>query len=107
MQACWTVGYALGEIPSNLLLTRIRPRYWLPAMEVCTAAALPALDICLMIAFRIDHMDDPHVLVIEMSHTGSNIYFEILHRYCLDSSFLVQFHGHQGRANRHFRLILL
>ncbi|KAL4864709.1 hypothetical protein BDV12DRAFT_188731 [Aspergillus spectabilis] len=34
MQACWTVGYALGEIPSNLLLTRIRPRYWLPAMEV-------------------------------------------------------------------------
>ncbi|CEN60856.1 Putative Pantothenate transporter [Aspergillus calidoustus] len=51
MQACWTVGYALGEIPSNLLLTRIRPRYWLPAMEVCTAAALPALDICLMIAF--------------------------------------------------------
>lgn len=35
MQACWTVGYVIGEIPSNLLLTRIRPRYWIPAMEVC------------------------------------------------------------------------
>lgn len=35
MQACWTVGYVIGEIPSNILLTRIRPRYWIPAMEVC------------------------------------------------------------------------
>lgn len=34
MQACWTVGYVIGEIPSNILLTRIRPRYWLPTMEV-------------------------------------------------------------------------
>jgi hypothetical protein len=34
MQTCWTVGYVIGEIPSNLLLTRIRPRYWIPAMEV-------------------------------------------------------------------------
>lgn len=35
IQACWTVGYVIGEIPSNLLLTRVRPRYWIPAMEVC------------------------------------------------------------------------
>ena len=34
IQACWTVGYVIGEIPSNMLLTRIRPRYWIPAMEV-------------------------------------------------------------------------
>ncbi|KAL2814676.1 major facilitator superfamily domain-containing protein [Aspergillus cavernicola] len=34
MQACWTVGYVIGEIPSNMMLTRIRPRYWLPAMEL-------------------------------------------------------------------------
>ncbi|KAB8233988.1 putative FAD dependent oxidoreductase [Aspergillus alliaceus] len=33
MQTCWTVGYVIGEIPSNVLLTRIRPRYWIPAME--------------------------------------------------------------------------
>lgn len=34
MQTCWTVGYVIGEIPSNLILTRIRPRYWIPAMEL-------------------------------------------------------------------------
>ncbi|CAI7603487.1 unnamed protein product [Penicillium manginii] len=34
MQTCWTVGYVLGEIPSNILLTRVRPRYWIPAAEV-------------------------------------------------------------------------
>ena len=36
IQACWTVGYVIGEIPSNLLLTRVRPRFWIPAMEVYT-----------------------------------------------------------------------
>jgi ACS family pantothenate transporter-like MFS transporter len=34
MQTCWTVGYVIGEIPSNLILTRIRPRYWIPTMEL-------------------------------------------------------------------------
>jgi hypothetical protein len=34
MQTCWTVGYVIGEIPSNIMLTKIRPRYWLPALEV-------------------------------------------------------------------------
>lgn len=37
IQACWTVGYVIGEIPSNMLLTRVRPRYWIPAMEVSIA----------------------------------------------------------------------
>ncbi|BGP42569.1 hypothetical protein JCM10450v2_006675 [Rhodotorula kratochvilovae] len=30
----WTVGYALGQIPSNLLLTRISPRWWIPSLEL-------------------------------------------------------------------------
>jgi len=34
MQTCWTVGYVIGEIPSNILLTRLKPRYWIPAAEV-------------------------------------------------------------------------
>lgn len=34
MQTCWTIGYVLGEIPSNLLLTRIRPSIWIPCCEV-------------------------------------------------------------------------
>ncbi|KAL4898927.1 hypothetical protein BDW74DRAFT_184204 [Aspergillus multicolor] len=46
MQACWTVGYAIGEIPSNLLLTRIRPRYWLPAMEILWTILTFSLSRC-------------------------------------------------------------
>ena len=36
MQTAWTIGYIIGQIPSNLLLTRLRPRYWIPTMEVNT-----------------------------------------------------------------------
>jgi hypothetical protein len=36
MQTCWTVGYVIGEIPSNIMLTRVRPSIWIPAMEVST-----------------------------------------------------------------------
>lgn len=38
----WTVGYVIGQVPSNLLLTRVSPRYVIPALEfawgVCTLA---------------------------------------------------------------------
>ncbi|KAI6321389.1 hypothetical protein MCOR34_002590 [Pyricularia oryzae] len=34
MITCWTVGYVIGEIPSNMLLTRIRPSIWIPTCEV-------------------------------------------------------------------------
>ncbi|KAL9111893.1 MAG: hypothetical protein Q9227_003743 [Pyrenula ochraceoflavens] len=34
MQTCWTVGYVIGEIPSNLVLTRVRPSIWIPSLEV-------------------------------------------------------------------------
>jgi MFS family permease len=41
----WTVGYVIGQIPSNLLLTRVSPRYVIPSLEVgwgiatiCTAS---------------------------------------------------------------------
>ncbi|KAI0525362.1 MFS general substrate transporter [Xylaria bambusicola] len=30
----WTVGYVVGEIPSNLVLTKIRPSIWIPSLEV-------------------------------------------------------------------------
>ncbi|GAA5988817.1 hypothetical protein JCM10908_006183 [Rhodotorula pacifica] len=30
----WTIGYALGQIPSNLLLTRVSPRWWIPTLEL-------------------------------------------------------------------------
>jgi ACS family pantothenate transporter-like MFS transporter len=41
----YTVGYVIGQIPSNLLLTRVSPRWVIPSLEVgfgiatmCTAA---------------------------------------------------------------------
>ncbi|KAL7940775.1 major facilitator superfamily domain-containing protein [Trichoderma barbatum] len=37
MQTCWTVGYVIGQIPSNILLTRIRPSVWIPSCEVTWA----------------------------------------------------------------------
>ncbi|KAL2871159.1 major facilitator superfamily domain-containing protein [Aspergillus lucknowensis] len=46
MQAAWTVGYVIGEVPSNMLLTRIRPRYWLPTMEVLWTVLTFSLSRC-------------------------------------------------------------
>jgi ACS family pantothenate transporter-like MFS transporter len=34
MQILWTVGYVIGETPSNMILTRVRPSVWIPALEV-------------------------------------------------------------------------
>lgn len=34
MQSCWTAGYVIGQIPSNIVLTRVRPSIWIPSMEV-------------------------------------------------------------------------
>ncbi|KAI5865637.1 MFS general substrate transporter [Durotheca rogersii] len=30
----WTVGYVIGEVPSNMLLTKVRPSIWIPTCEV-------------------------------------------------------------------------
>ncbi|KAL4769359.1 major facilitator superfamily domain-containing protein [Aspergillus nidulans var. acristatus] len=46
MQAAWTVGYVIGEIPSNIMLTKIRPRYWLPAMELLWTVLTMCLSRC-------------------------------------------------------------
>ncbi|KAK9236284.1 major facilitator superfamily [Lipomyces kononenkoae] len=35
----WTVGYVIGQIPANLLLTRVSPRWVIPSLEVGWAIA--------------------------------------------------------------------
>lgn len=30
----WTVGYVVRQVPSNLIITRVRPSIWIPACEV-------------------------------------------------------------------------
>ncbi|PSR81936.1 major facilitator superfamily domain-containing protein [Coniella lustricola] len=37
MTTCWTVGYVIGEIPTNMLLTKVRPSYVIPACETLWA----------------------------------------------------------------------
>ena len=46
MQSAWTVGYVIGEVPSNILLTRFRPSLWIPTMEVIWAVLTMCLSRC-------------------------------------------------------------
>lgn len=34
MGTAWTCGYIIGQIPSNLILTRVRPSLWIPSLEL-------------------------------------------------------------------------
>ncbi|KAI0166727.1 MFS general substrate transporter [Hypoxylon sp. FL1284] len=46
MITCWTVGYVVGEIPSNILLTKVRPSIWIPACEVLWSVLTILLSKC-------------------------------------------------------------
>ncbi|KAI0002300.1 MFS general substrate transporter [Xylariaceae sp. FL0662B] len=46
MITCWTVGYVIGEIPSNMLLTKVRPSIWIPACEVTWSVLTILLSKC-------------------------------------------------------------
>jgi ACS family pantothenate transporter-like MFS transporter len=46
MTTAWTVGYVIGEIPSNILLTRVRPSIWIPACEVTWTVLTMCLSRC-------------------------------------------------------------
>ncbi|KAE8453388.1 hypothetical protein EG329_010249 [Mollisiaceae sp. DMI_Dod_QoI] len=46
MTTAWTVGYVIGEIPSNMLLTRVRPSIWIPACEVTWTVLTMCLSKC-------------------------------------------------------------
>lgn len=46
IDTAWTVGYVLGQVPSQIILTQLRPSVWVPACELiwsmltfCLAAA--------------------------------------------------------------------
>jgi MFS transporter, ACS family, pantothenate transporter len=41
-QTLWTVGYIIGEVPSNILITRVRPSIWIPAGQVRTLTMEPS-----------------------------------------------------------------
>ncbi|KUJ13612.1 putative MFS transporter Liz1/Seo1 [Mollisia scopiformis] len=43
---CYTVGYIVGEIPSNIILTRVRPSIWLPVLEIIWSVLTMCLAAC-------------------------------------------------------------
>lgn len=49
----WTVGYVIGQIPSNLLLTRVSPRWVIPSVR--SSARRPSeLPLVLMILSQLE-----------------------------------------------------
>ncbi|MCJ1447766.1 MAG: hypothetical protein MMC23_008277 [Stictis urceolatum] len=46
MTTAWTVGYVIGEVPSNMVLTKVRPSIWIPAMEVLWGILTMLLSRC-------------------------------------------------------------
>lgn len=46
MQTLWTVGYVIGQIPSNLILTRVRPSIWIPTLELAWTVLTFCLSQC-------------------------------------------------------------
>ena len=42
----WMIGYVVGEIPSNLIITRIRPSIWIPACELTWSVLTILLVTC-------------------------------------------------------------
>lgn len=46
MQTLWTVGYVIGQIPSNLILTRVRPSIWIPTLELVWTVLTFSLSQC-------------------------------------------------------------
>ncbi|THV04489.1 MFS general substrate transporter [Dendrothele bispora CBS 962.96] len=46
MQTCWTVGYVIGQLPSNIILTKFRPSIWIPSMELLWTVLTFSLSRC-------------------------------------------------------------
>lgn len=46
MTSIWTVGYVIGQLPSNMILTRVRPSIWIPTMEVIWSVLTMILSRC-------------------------------------------------------------
>lgn len=46
MQTAWSVGYVLGGVPSNILLTRVRPSLFIPCIEVMWGVLTFSLVAC-------------------------------------------------------------
>ncbi len=46
MTTYWTIGYILGQIPSQIMMTFVRPSIWLPTCEFVWGILVMALAAC-------------------------------------------------------------
>nr|XP_019009537.1 uncharacterized protein I206_06186 [Kwoniella pini CBS 10737]OCF48318.1 hypothetical protein I206_06186 [Kwoniella pini CBS 10737] len=51
----WTVGYCIGQIPSNLILLHVSPRYWIPALEIMYSTHLSGIQLSAIIRYPALH----------------------------------------------------
>jgi ACS family pantothenate transporter-like MFS transporter len=43
IDVAWTCGYVVGQVPSQIILTKVRPSVWIPSCElVWTGEFFPA-----------------------------------------------------------------
>ncbi|KAK6827241.1 major facilitator superfamily transporter [Apiospora arundinis] len=52
IDTAWTVGYVIGQIPSQIILTKVRPSVWVPACELVWTV----LTFCLAAATTSNHV---------------------------------------------------
>lgn len=52
VDTAWTVGYVVGQIPSQIVLTKVRPSIWVPSCELLWTV----LTFCLAAAKTSDHV---------------------------------------------------
>ncbi|KAI0149924.1 MFS general substrate transporter [Hypoxylon sp. NC0597] len=52
VDTAWTVGYVVGQIPSQIILTKVRPSIWVPSCELLWTL----LTFCLAAAKTSDHV---------------------------------------------------
>ncbi|OTA82932.1 hypothetical protein M434DRAFT_378757 [Hypoxylon sp. CO27-5] len=52
VDTAWTVGYVVGQIPSQIILTKVRPSIWVPSCELLWTI----LTFCLAAAKTSDHV---------------------------------------------------
>jgi len=34
IDVAWTIGYVIGQLPSQVILTKVRPSIWIPSCEI-------------------------------------------------------------------------
>ncbi|KAK6908681.1 hypothetical protein I204_02028 [Kwoniella mangroviensis CBS 8886] len=63
----WTVGYCLGQIPSNMILLHVSPRYWIPALELVWG-------LCTLLTYRVSNHKQLYALRFFVGLAESGMY---------------------------------